>query len=98
MNTNLTEKMYHILCKTTMIIILSEFGSNWKQFLYTSTECYFSKKEGSRMHRVTQNVVGDGFGCTDTRKRRFRNVVPGCVLLRKNFWNDIASEKYPWVY
>jgi hypothetical protein len=38
-----------------------------------------------------------GVSCIDVREKRFQNTVPACVLLRRNFWNGIPSEKYPWL-
>jgi hypothetical protein len=43
---------------------------------------------------VTQNLVRDGVSYTDPRKRRFQNVILGCVLLRKNFWNGVLAYSF----
>jgi hypothetical protein len=31
------------------------------------------------------------------RKKKFRDTVAACALLRKNFRNGFPSQKYPWL-
>jgi hypothetical protein len=38
---------------------------------------------------------GEGVTYIGARKKRFQNAIPACILLRKNFKNDIPSQKYP---
>jgi hypothetical protein len=41
---------------------------------------------------VTSNLVGEGrVSYTDAGKKRFQNVIPVCVLLRKNFQNCVLA-------
>jgi hypothetical protein len=31
-------------------------------------------------------------------EKMFRNAILSCVLLRKNFWNGVPAQKYPWFH
>jgi hypothetical protein len=53
----------------------------------------FLKNVGSRMHKVTQNLVGDWEMLVISMPGK---EVLACTLLRKNFLqNDVPSQKYP---
>jgi hypothetical protein len=71
----------------------SPFPTGFENKINNVSTCHqwcFSKK-GSGTQRLAQNSVRERGYYTDPRKRRFQNVIPGCNLLRKNFWNSVSS-------
>jgi hypothetical protein len=62
-----------------------------------SVSAIFLKKIGSGMHSDKKfGQRGRGVRYIDARKKRFRNGIPACARSRKNFWNGVPSQKYPW--
>jgi hypothetical protein len=58
------------------------FGGNQRYFFGTQ--------------RLTQNSVGKEWCYFNARKKRFRNTVPVCALLIKDFRNGVPLQKYTW--
>jgi hypothetical protein len=64
--------------------------------MYCKNQCYFSK--GNRFWNAKSDPKfgrrGSGVSYINARKERFWNTNPDCILLRKNFWNGIPTQKY----
>jgi hypothetical protein len=96
--------LYHRLQRTDHRLSTSHMprpgirASNWlssSQMKHFIINAIFLKKIGSGTHSDPKfGRRGGGVSYIDDRKKRFRNAVPVCVLLRKNFRNGVPSQKY----
>jgi hypothetical protein len=101
-----THKSYQILfnnrwhikvtCKQTTSVKILSFPAF--SFLDVSSAIFVKKEKVPECIEWPKIWSETGVSYTDPRKRRFWNAVPGCFLLRKNFWNGVSSQKYPRLF
>jgi hypothetical protein len=71
-------------------VVGSTLITRWHQW-------YFSKESSGTHSDPKFGRRGEGVIYIDDRKKRFRNGIPACVLLRKNFRDSVPLQECSWV-